>query len=155
MEKLFYPGSLHNHTDSSNARLRDCINKYDELINYAIELGHEVIAITDHDSVMNAVKVNKYAQKIKENNPNFKVILGNEIYLCRNGLNANNFNKTARLNFTADATSFRLFFIKTTSAASTAMSVPAPIAMPVSALVRAGASLIPSPTMATLQSFCS
>ena len=93
MEKILYPGSLHNHTDSSNARLRDCINKYNELIDYAIELGHEVIAITDHDSVMNAVKVNKYAQKIKKEYPNFKVILGNEIYLCRNGLNANNFNK--------------------------------------------------------------
>ena len=42
---------------------------------------------------MGAVKINKYAQKLKEKNPNFKVILGNEIYLCRNGLNASNFNK--------------------------------------------------------------
>ena len=90
--RKFY-GSLHNHTDFSNARLRDCINKYDDLINYAIELGHEVVAITDHESVMGAVKINKYAQKLKEKNPNFKVILGNEIYLCRNGLNASNFNK--------------------------------------------------------------
>ena len=90
--RKFY-GSLHNHTDFSNARLRDCINKYDDLINYAIELGHEVIAITDHESVMGAVKINKYAQKLKEKNPNFKVILGDEIYLCRNGLNASNFNK--------------------------------------------------------------
>ena len=91
--RKFYGGSLHNHTDFSNARLRDCINKYDDLINYAIELGHEVIAITAHESVMGAVKINKYAQKIKEKNPNFRVILGNEIYLCRNGLNASNFNK--------------------------------------------------------------
>ena len=41
-----YPGSLHNHTDFSNIRLRDCINKIPDLINYAIELGHEVVALS-------------------------------------------------------------------------------------------------------------
>lgn len=35
----------------------------------------------------------KYYKKIKENNPNFKVILGNEIYLCRNGLTPQNFDR--------------------------------------------------------------
>lgn len=39
------------------------------------------------------MKVEKIYKKIKEKNPNFKVILGNEIYLCRNGLNAENYNK--------------------------------------------------------------
>lgn len=89
-----YWGSLHNHTQYSNARLRDCIIKETDLIDYAIELGHQVVAITDHESVMNAVKVNKYAKKIREKYPDFKVILGNEIYLCRNGLNASNFDHT-------------------------------------------------------------
>ena len=60
---------------------------------YAIELGHEVIAFTEHESISNAVKIEKSYKKIKENNPNFKVILGNEIYLCRNGLNGSNFIK--------------------------------------------------------------
>ena len=77
-----YPGSLHNHTQYSNARLRDCIIKETDLLNYALELGHEVVAITDHESVMNAVKVEKAYKKIKEKNPDFKVIFGNEIYLC-------------------------------------------------------------------------
>ena len=86
-----YPGSLHNHTQYSNARLRDCIIKETDLLNYALELGHEVVAITDHESVMNAVKVEKAYKKIKEKNPDFKVIFGNEIYLCRNGLNNENF----------------------------------------------------------------
>ena len=76
-----------------NLRLRDCIIKENDLINYAIELGHEVVAITDHEAVCNAVKVEKIYKKVKEKNPNFKVILGNEIYLCRNGLNASNFNR--------------------------------------------------------------
>ena len=88
-----YPGSLHNHTQYSNLRLRDCIIKEDDLINYAVELGHEVVAITDHEAVCNAVKVEKIYKKVKKDHPNFKVILGNEIYLCRNGLNANNFNR--------------------------------------------------------------
>ena len=61
------------------------------MIDYAIELGHEVVAITDHESISNAIKVEKYYNKIKKENPNFKVILGNEIYLCRNGLNNQNF----------------------------------------------------------------
>ena len=83
----------HNHTQYSNLRLRDCIIKEDDLIKYAVELGHEVVAITDHEAVCNAVKVEKIYKKIKKDNPDFKVILGNEIYLCRNGLNADNFNK--------------------------------------------------------------
>ena len=37
---MIFPGSLHNHTDFSNARLRDSINRYNELIDYAIELNH-------------------------------------------------------------------------------------------------------------------
>ena len=55
----------------------------------------------------------------------------------------------------AAATSVSLLFISTTSALSMATSVPAPMAMPISALVRAGASLMPSPTMATFPRCCS
>ena len=55
----------------------------------------------------------------------------------------------ARLNRMAAGTSLKRLFIRTTSAASMAISVPAPMAMPISARVSAGASLIPSPTMAT------
>ena len=95
MEKLNYPGSLHNHSDYSNIRLRDCINKLDELFNYAGELGHKVIALTDHESISGWVKAEKIAKKLKEKYPDLKVILGNEIYLCRNGLNAQNYNKDA------------------------------------------------------------
>lgn len=67
--------------------MRDCIIKTEDLIKYAVELGHKVVAITDHESVSNAVKVEKLAKKY----PDIKVIRGNEIYLCRNGLNADNF----------------------------------------------------------------
>ena len=55
----------------------------------------------------------------------------------------------ARLIRIAAGTSLNRLFISTTSAASIAISVPAPMAIPISALVSAGASLIPSPTIAT------
>ena len=93
MSDLKYPGSLHNHTDFSNFRLRDSINTVESLINYAVELGHEVVAITEHDTIASAVRAEKYYNKIKKDNPNFRVLFGNEIYLVRNGLTSQNFKK--------------------------------------------------------------
>lgn len=87
-----YPGSLHNHTDFSNLRLRDSINTVEGLMDYALKLGQDVIAYTEHETVANAVKIQEAYEKRKVDNPNFKVILGNEIYLCRNGLNNDNYN---------------------------------------------------------------
>ena len=82
-----------SHSDYSNIRLRDCINKLDELFNYAGELGHKVVALTDHESISGWVKAELAAKKLKEKYPELKVVLGNEIYLCRNGLNAENYNR--------------------------------------------------------------
>ena len=90
-----YPGSLHNHTEYSNLRLRDAIIRPAELIDYAIELGHEIVAFTEHETVSNAIKIEKYYKKIKEKHPDFKVILGNEIYLCRDGLTGENFDRAS------------------------------------------------------------
>ena len=73
--------------------MRDSINTVESLIDYALELGHEVCAITEHDTIASHIRAEKYYKKIKEENPNFKVILGNEIYLVRNGLNSDNFDK--------------------------------------------------------------
>ena len=64
--KLQYPGSLHNHTELSNIRLRDCIIKVEDLIWQAAELGHEVVGITDHDCVSSHVKAEKIYKKVKE-----------------------------------------------------------------------------------------
>ena len=89
-----YPGSLHNHTHRSNFRLRDCIVKEEDLINYAIELGHEVIAITDHETISAAVTIEKIRNKLKDKDNPIKIIMGNEIYLCRNDLNGENFDSS-------------------------------------------------------------
>ena len=88
-----YPGSLHNHTDYSNETLRDCINKVNSLIDTAIDLGHECVAITDHETISSYIKAEKYYNKIKKEHPDFKLIRGNEIYLTRNDLNATNYDK--------------------------------------------------------------
>ena len=72
---------VHNHTDRSNIRLLDCINRPKALIDKAIELGLSGIAITDHECLSAHMEVNQYAKKIKETHPDFKIALGNEIYL--------------------------------------------------------------------------
>lgn len=88
--------SIHNHTEYSNLRLLDCINKVEDLIQYAYDLGLEGICITDHEALSAHIKALKfYKTKCKEdeNWKNFKLGLGNEIYLCRNGLNADTYEK--------------------------------------------------------------
>lgn len=59
----------------------DSINKPKDLIDTAIKLGLSGIAITDHDCLSAHMEVNQYAKKIKEKYPDFKIALGNEIYL--------------------------------------------------------------------------
>lgn len=84
-----YTGSIHNHSQYSNLRLRDCIIKEEDLVKYAVELGHKVVGITDHECLSSWVKVENLIKKY----PDIKILRGNEIYLCRNGLNNNNYKK--------------------------------------------------------------
>lgn len=74
----------HAHTYYSNLRILDCINRPSELIDTAIKLGLAGICITDHESVSAWMEVNQYAKTIKEKYPDFKIGLGNEIYLTKN-----------------------------------------------------------------------
>ena len=72
---------IHNHTRYSNIRLADALAKPEQLIDRAVEMGLSGIAITDHEALCAHPKANKRALELKETNPDFKVILGNEIYL--------------------------------------------------------------------------
>ena len=74
---------VHSHTHYSNLRLLDSINKPIDLINKAIDIGLTGIAITDHECLSSAIEVNQYAQQIKDKYPDFKIALGNEIYLTK------------------------------------------------------------------------
>lgn len=73
--------NIHNHTMYSNIRLLDCINRPKDLIDKAIELGLSGIAITDHECISGHMEVNQYAKEVKKKNPDFKIALGNEVYL--------------------------------------------------------------------------
>lgn len=73
--------NCHSHTYYSNIRLLDCINRPKDLIDKAIELGLSGIAITDHECLSAHMEINQYVKTIQEKYPNFKVALGNEIYL--------------------------------------------------------------------------
>ena len=62
----------------------DCINKIPALIDRAIEIGLCGLALTDHECLSGAPQANFYAQDILKEHPDFKVALGNEIYLTPN-----------------------------------------------------------------------
>ena len=76
------PFLAHNHTDSSNLRLRDCVNRAEDLLDYAVdELGLPGLAITDHEALSSHVKAQKYIDKNPEKFKDFTLAFGNEIYL--------------------------------------------------------------------------
>jgi len=73
---------LHAHTEYSNIRFLDSINTIEGLIDLAVAQNLAGICITDHETLSAHVSANNYADKIHKEHPNFKVGLGNEIYLC-------------------------------------------------------------------------
>ena len=85
----FKYANLHVHTDKSNLKLIDSINKTKTVIDYAYALGHKGIAITDHDCLSAHVEALKHYDDNYQDK-DFKLVLGNEIYLTKNDLNAEN-----------------------------------------------------------------
>lgn len=73
--------SVHNHTEMSNLKLRDSLNKIPAMINKAIEYGFNGLAITDHEVISGHIEALNCGDKIRNEHPDFKIILGNEIYL--------------------------------------------------------------------------
>lgn len=81
MKKLTLPGvgtsiaHLHNHSDAS---LLDGLSRVHDIVDRAIELGHEAIAITDHGNLFNAWEFYKIAKE-----KGIKPIIGVEAYVCK------------------------------------------------------------------------
>ena len=75
---------VHAHTHYSNLRLLDCINRPKDLVKRAAELGLSGIAITDHETLASHMELNIYQKEIQKEYPDFKIALGNEIYLTPN-----------------------------------------------------------------------
>lgn len=99
--------SLHNHTDFSNAScgFMDSINKTEDLIDHAFNIGLFGLAITDHESVSAHVRAvqhyknmlaNAETEEEKEKVKNFRLMLGNEIYLARPDLTKETHQKGER-----------------------------------------------------------
>jgi DNA polymerase-3 subunit alpha len=65
----------------SNLRILDALPSPTSIVDKAIELGINMIGISEHESLSSHIILNKYAQEIKEQHPDFKIALGNEIYL--------------------------------------------------------------------------
>ena len=85
--------SCHNHTErGSNFRLRDAITRIPDLITYAHELGLKGVCITEHESISSAMDVEKFFDTVRDKPgwEDFKVGLGNEIYLCSEDVNEEN-----------------------------------------------------------------
>jgi DNA polymerase-3 subunit alpha len=74
---------LHCHTEQSNHRVPDCIIKVKDLIQTAFDMGLKAVSLTDHECLSGHIKAIQINKKLKETNPDFKVILGNEIYLIK------------------------------------------------------------------------
>lgn len=62
----------------------DCINKVEKLIDRAVELNLKGLALTDHETISGHVRALQYVEEGKNKGKipkDFKLILGNEIYL--------------------------------------------------------------------------
>lgn len=76
----------HNHLDDSNYRLLDSTISVEELFEVTLQKGHKGVTITDHETVGSHIKALHLLQNLKQKDPekwnNYKLMLGNEIYLC-------------------------------------------------------------------------
>lgn len=74
----------HCHSEYSNIRLIDCINKLKDIILTANERQYAGVALTDHEALCGHVEWLKLEKELKEKQlirQDFKCALGNEIYL--------------------------------------------------------------------------
>lgn len=87
----FFGSHCHTHI-GSNLRLRDSINKIDDLFEYAHSLGHKGIAITDHEAITAHLDALMFHDSIKDKEEwsGWKTALGNEIYLCSDNCTVEN-----------------------------------------------------------------
>lgn len=76
--------ALHNHSSYSNFRIIDAITTPNELLVTASKLGYKGISITEHESLSSSVQMIQELDRLKSDKKipeDFKLILGNEIYL--------------------------------------------------------------------------
>ena len=84
-QKLDKQVNMHSHLHYSNTGgFKDSTNKCDKVIKYVSTLGQKAVAFTEHEMMGGHLKCLKICEELKANGEipqDFKVILGNEIYL--------------------------------------------------------------------------
>ena len=80
LKEYSYMG-IHNHSYYSNLRLKDCINPPEDLVDKAYEMGLKGISLSDHEILSGGIKIQKYVRENRDRLGDFKLALGNEIYL--------------------------------------------------------------------------
>lgn len=103
--------AIHNHTHYSNIKMRDCIVKPEDSVQMSYDMGGTAAFITDHDTLAGHVKFWEAANKIRQKGielyktkpnyetarmANFKPVLGNEIYLAKEGMTGDTWEKGDR-----------------------------------------------------------
>ena len=97
--------SIHAHSEYSNIKVIDSINRYSRMMDYAWDIGLSGVACTEHDCISGAIKyIKTYKKKVEKewrklhleeelpsfqqiaDELDFRPILGNEIYLSEEGL---------------------------------------------------------------------
>lgn len=76
--------SIHNHTYMSNYRLRDSVNKPEDVIMTVIKKGIKGVAITDHETIAAGPQLMDFVAKGKDDGTipeDFVFAMGNEAYL--------------------------------------------------------------------------
>ena len=73
--------SMHNHTDGSNGRIIDSIIKTQQLVDNGQAIGLAGVSITDHECLSSLIEGMDINNKLNKEGSDFKIGLGNEIYL--------------------------------------------------------------------------
>lgn len=75
--------------------MRDAIIRVSDLIEYTHKLGHKGVCITEHECITSHINAIKYlsSKKNQDGWSDYKLILGNEIYLCNESVCAENKEK--------------------------------------------------------------
>ncbi len=81
MRTIDYFG-CHVHDEFSNLTAGlDCINRLTDVVKYAKEIGMSGLAITNHDNLCEVIDINRLQKKLRKNEDDFTLAIGNEIYL--------------------------------------------------------------------------
>lgn len=88
---------IHTHSEFSNIKGYDALNKIKAIPQLVYDKGSTAAFITDHDHLGGAVRFLEAVEEVRKKDLNFKGVIGNEIYLTRDGLNKDTWERGEKL----------------------------------------------------------